>query len=129
MGNNLKTRILKEDFGPLGGRVHLFIGPHTPKSLKPHFARLNCDNPEAMLRESSDDCFGICYSLSSGSSLIWINPENEISECYDSIVHELSHAIDNLFNVFGYECDELRARLMGEYSCRFFKALNLIVKK
>lgn len=124
-----RSKLLKVDTGMLGSRIHLFVGPHVLKSVLPVLRDLNYKgDSEDFLLKDYERCFGICYFIENGNSMIWINPENTIEETYEAITHELSHAIDNMFDVYGYTCNELRARLTGVISRQLIKGLGLIVK-
>lgn len=124
----MKTKLIKHHLGILESQVWLFVGAHSEKNLYHLFKQLGCKKKwDDICLNEWDRCFGICYGFARGA-LIWIHPDNRVEQLYDTVPHEVSHAVDDIMDTYGYKDVELRAKLQGLLTYHFLKDLGLIVK-
>lgn len=114
MGNSVKkkSKRLHYDLGPVGGSVTFLIGEFNPKEAEQ--ARVLLKLP-ALDWSSVYNADGVCWGWETkvGAALIWLSNRGALAYKVDLLSHEVSHAVEHIMEYFGYEDQELRARLIG----------------
>lgn len=119
-------KILKYDLGLIAGKIIFYIGDFNLSKMQKIAGNLG--GVKTLVDPGHETCFGLCYNLGF-HSLIWISGENNLEQTVEAIAHELSHAIDGIFDCLGYSDGELRARLHGAITAKAISELKLIRTK
>lgn len=119
-----RPKVFDYDLGIVGGRIIVYVGRWHQDTINILTKKLNLSSE--INEDESPGCFGLCYSMTGGKSLIWLDGNNKPDEVVEAAAHELSHALDNWQDYFSYTDKELRARIHGYLTARIIKDLKLV---
>lgn len=107
-----KSKYLHYDLGPVGGSVTFIIGSFCPRSAEK--ARVLLKMPE-LDWSSAINSQGVCWGWDTkvGRCLVWLSNKGDLAEKVEILSHEVSHAVEHIMEYYGYEDQEIRARLIG----------------
>lgn len=116
------------ELGFVCGAVTVLQGPYDIAAFTREARKLGL-NGECNDEPGNADCFGLCFNIRNGKSVIWVNPKCTKDEQRESVIHELGHFVQNWMRYFGYDDEELRCRILGGLSIKVMRDLKLLTGK